>query len=88
MKFNKFSYDLNVKLKTVFFTWKEYIGNGIGLKIMSIDPSIKNKQMPFWSELPFEIVSFNSCLDIWQMNIIFSSVERNGYKFLGTKSKN
>ena len=55
---------------------------------MSIDPSIKNKQMPFCSELPFEILSFNSCFDIWQMNVISSSVERNEYKFLGTKSKN
>ena len=89
--FNKLSNYLNIKLikgnRSFIFYMKDYINNEESLNKRPIDLSIKNKQVAFSSNLPFGILSFSSYVDIETMNIIFSDLDMNEYKLLGTKSK-
>ena len=89
--FNKLSNYLKIKLikgnRSFIFYMKDYINNEKNLNKKPIDLSIKNKQVAFCSNLPFGILSFSSYVNIETMNIIFSDVDMNEYKLLGTKSK-
>ena len=90
MKFNKLFNDLNIKLKegtnyTISYM-KDYINNEGNLKIKPIDSNLKNKCIAYYIELPFEILSFSSYVDIEAMDITSSDVEINEYKLLGVKS--
>ena len=64
----------------------EYIANGKNLKRKPINSNFSNKQIAYCFELPFGIISFNSFVNIENINIIFCDVEVNEYKLIGTKS--
>ena len=65
----------------------DYINKGENLIKRAIDLSNKNKCMAYCSELPFGILSYPSYIDLENMKIVFSVVEKNEYKLLRTKSK-
>ena len=41
----------------------------------------------YCGELPFDVLSYSSYIDLGKMKIVFSIVENNEYKLLKTKSK-
>ena len=63
----------------------DYINKGGNLMKRPIDLSNKNKYMTYCSELPFGILFYSSYIDLEKMRIVFSVVEKNEYKLLGTK---
>ena len=65
----------------------DYINKGENLKKRPIDLSNKNKYMAYCTELPFGILSYCSYIDLEKMKIVFSVVQKNEHKLLGTKSK-
>ena len=67
----------------MFITY--FFNNGKSIKIKLLDLSIKNKCMMYCGELPFDILSYSSYIDLGKMKIVFSIVENNEYKLLKTK---
>ena len=43
--------------------------------------------MAYCGELPFDILSYSSYIDLGKMKIVFSIAENNEYKLLKTKAK-
>ena len=90
-KFNKLSNDLNIKLikgnRNFMLYMTKIINSGENLRKKSIDVSIQTKQMAFYSDLPFGILSLSSYVNIESMNIIFSYVHMNVYQLLGIGSR-
>ena len=91
MRFNNLSNNLNIKLtkgnRSFILYIENYVNNVKNLNKKPIDLGIKNKRIAFCSNLSFQILSFSSYVDIKTMNIIFSDVDMNEYKLLGTKSE-
>ena len=90
-KFNKLSNDLNIKLikgnRNFMLYMTKIINSGENLRKKSIDVSIQTKQMAFYSDLPFGILSLSSYVNIESTNIIFSYVHMNVYQLLGIGSR-
>ena len=91
IKANNLPNDFNIKLikgnKKYIRYITDFINNGKNIKIKLIDLSIKNKYIAYCGELPFDILSYSSYIDLGKMKIVFSIVENNEYKLLKTKSK-
>ena len=64
----------------------EYMANEKNLKVKPIDSNFNIKQIDFYPELPFGIISLHILVNIEILNINFSNVEVNRYEIIGTKS--
>ena len=73
-------------MKQKLHSLHEKINNKI-INKKPIDLSIKNKQIALYSNLLLRILSFSNYVDIESMNNIFSDIDMNEYKLLGTKLK-
>ena len=78
--FSKLSSSLNIKLinedKKNIQYMVDYINKGENLIKRPIDISNKDKCVAYCSELPFGILSYSSYIDLENMKIVFSVVER------------
>ena len=73
-------------MKQKLHSLHEKINNKI-INKKPIDLRIKNKQIALCSNLLLRILSFSNYVDIESMNNIFSDIDMNEYKLLGTKLK-
>ena len=63
------------------------IDKGKSFRIKYIDSSNKNECMVYCNELPYGILSYSSYINLEEMIVVYSVVEKNEYNFLGTKSE-
>ena len=69
--------DLKIESKKTIVSIAEYISHGKNLKIKPTDSSLKDKCVAYCPELPFEIISLCSYLNIKTMNIISSDTKKS-----------
>ena len=89
--FNKIFNNLNIKLikgcrKDIQYM-VDCIDKGKSFRIKYIDSSNKNECMVYCNELPYGILSYSSYINLEEMIVVYSVVEKNEYNFLGTKSE-
>ena len=63
----------------------DYINKDENLMKRPIDLSNKNKCRTCCSELPFGILPYSSYTDLDKIKVVFSVVEKNENKIIGTK---